>query len=163
MYGVVRMKVSFLPYGYSVDSNILYWKDHPFTTAVLLFSEIWSPCYRKGDPFQGLRVGSSVILGNELPAEIRVLTKQEPLLVKGAWVESRRIREPWRIYSAMRLVVLCFMISFQVVYDQSSLVCSQTQGPSWRHTDLSARMGSSTKDSGILVVSSLFWPLLNSG
>ena len=129
----------------------------------LLCSEIWSPCYRKGGPFQGLRVGSCVTLGNELPEEIRVLTKQEPLLVKGAWVESKRIREPWRIYSAMWLVVLCFMISFRVVYDQSSLVHSQTQGPSWWHIDLSARMGSSTKDSGILVVSSLFWLLLNSG
>ena len=130
MYGVVRVKVSFLPYGYSVDSSILYWKDHPFTTAVLLFSEIWSRCYRKGDLFQGLRVGSCVTFGNELSEEIRVLTKQEPLLLKGAWVESRRIREPRRIYSAMWLVVLYFVVSFQVVYDQSSLVHSQIQGPS---------------------------------
>lgn len=163
MYGVVRVKGSFLPYGYSVDSSILYWKDHPFTTAVLLFSEIWSPCYRKGDPFQGLSVGSCVTFGNELSEEIHVLTKQEPLLLKGAWVESRRMREPRRIYSAMWLVVLYFVVSFRVVYDQSSLVHSQIQGPSWWHVDLSARMGSSTKDSGILVVSSLFWPLLNSG
>ena len=40
-------------------------------------------CCRKGDPFQGLRVGSCLTRGNELLEEIRVLTKQETFLGRG--------------------------------------------------------------------------------
>ena len=47
-------------------------------------------------PDQGLKLGSGLTLGNELSEETHVLTKQEILLGKGAWVESRRGREPWR-------------------------------------------------------------------
>ena len=39
---------------------------------------------RKGDPFQGPRVGSCITLGNELSEETHELTKQELLLEKGA-------------------------------------------------------------------------------
>ena len=35
---------------------------------------------RKGDPFQGPKLGSCLILGNELSEETHVLTKQEILL-----------------------------------------------------------------------------------
>jgi len=42
----------------------------------------WVWC-RKGDPFQGLRVGSCLTLGNELFRETLVLTKQEHLSEKG--------------------------------------------------------------------------------
>ena len=55
----------------------------------------WS-CCRKGDPFQGPKLGSCLTLGNELSEETHVLTKQEILLGKGARVESRRVREPRR-------------------------------------------------------------------
>ena len=55
-----------------------------------------STCCRKGDPFQGLKLGSYLTLGNELSEETHVLTKQEILLGKGAQVESRRVREPRR-------------------------------------------------------------------
>ena len=52
-------------------------------------------CYQKGDPFQGLRVGSCLTLRNEL-SERHVLTKQEILLGEGTRVESSRVREPRR-------------------------------------------------------------------
>ena len=54
-------------------------------------------CCRKGDPFQGSKLGSCLTLGNELSEETHVLTKQEILLGKGTRVESSRVREPRRI------------------------------------------------------------------
>ena len=53
-------------------------------------------CCRKGDPFQGPKLGSCLTLGNELSEETLVLTKQEILLGKGTRVESSRVREPRR-------------------------------------------------------------------
>ena len=44
----------------------------------------------------GPKLGSCLTLGNELSEGTHVLTKQEILLGKGAWVESRRVREPRR-------------------------------------------------------------------
>ena len=40
-------------------------------------------CCKKRDPFQGLRMGSCLTLGNELSEETHMLTKQEILLGKG--------------------------------------------------------------------------------
>ena len=57
--------------------------------------EEWD-CCRKGDPFQGLKLGSCLTLGNELSEETHLLTKQEVLLGKGTQVESSRVREPRR-------------------------------------------------------------------
>ena len=57
--------------------------------------EHWS-CCRKGDPFQGPKLGSYLTLGNELSKETHLLTKQEILLGKGTQVESSRVREPRR-------------------------------------------------------------------
>ena len=37
-------------------------------------------CCRKGDPFQGPKLGSCLTLGNELSEETHVLTKQDILL-----------------------------------------------------------------------------------
>ena len=51
-------------------------------------------CCRKRDPFQGLKLGSS--LRNELSEETHLLTKQEILLGKGSWVKSCRVGEPRR-------------------------------------------------------------------
>ena len=75
----------------------------------------------KGDPFQGLKLGSCLTLGNEWSEETHVLTKQEILLGKGARVESSKVREP------RRTAVLCGLqsgfygdgISFWVVLSQS--------------------------------------------
>ena len=53
-------------------------------------------CCRKGDLFQGPKLGSCLTLRNELSEETQVLTKQEILLGKGTWVESSREREPRR-------------------------------------------------------------------
>ena len=50
----------------------------------------------KGDPFQGLKGGSCLTLGNELSEETHVLTKQETLLGWGTQVEISRVREPRR-------------------------------------------------------------------
>ena len=51
---------------------------------------------RKGDPFQGTKLGSCLTLRNELSEETHVLTKQEILLGKGTLVESSSVREPRR-------------------------------------------------------------------
>ena len=53
-------------------------------------------CFRKGDPFQGPKLGSCLTLGNELYEETHVLSKREILLGKGTRVESSRVREPGR-------------------------------------------------------------------
>ena len=53
-------------------------------------------CCRKGDPFQGLKLGSCLTLRDELSEETHVLTKQEILLGKGTQVKSNRVREPRR-------------------------------------------------------------------
>ena len=53
-------------------------------------------CGRKGDPFQGPRVGSCLTFGNELSEETHVLIKQKTLLGRGAKVESSRVRESRR-------------------------------------------------------------------
>ena len=58
-------------------------------------------CCRKGDPFQGPKLGSCLILGNELSKETHVLTKQDVLLGKGTQEESRRVREPRRVSGFM--------------------------------------------------------------
>ena len=55
-----------------------------------------SDCCRKGDPFQGPKLGSCLTLGNELYEETHVLRKQDILLRKGTWVESSRVGEPRR-------------------------------------------------------------------
>ena len=53
-------------------------------------------CCRKGDPFQGPKLGSCLTLRNALSEKTHVLTKQETLLGKGTQVESSRVREPRR-------------------------------------------------------------------
>ena len=50
-------------------------------------------CGRKGDPFQGPKLGSCLTLGNELSEETHVLTKQEILLGKSTRAESSRVKE----------------------------------------------------------------------
>ena len=66
-------------------------------------------CCRKGDPFQGPKLGSCPTLGNELSEETHVLTKQEILLGKGTQVENSRVREPRRtaLPRGLQSQVLC--------------------------------------------------------
>ncbi|CAI9161699.1 unnamed protein product [Rangifer tarandus platyrhynchus] len=47
-------------------------------------------CCRKGDPFQGPKLGSYLTLGNELSEETHGLANQEILLGTGTRAESRR-------------------------------------------------------------------------
>ena len=49
-----------------------------------------SKCCRKGDPFQGQKLGSCLTLRNELSEETHVLIEQEILLGKGTQAESSR-------------------------------------------------------------------------
>ena len=46
-------------------------------------------CCRKGDPFQGPKLGSCLTLGNELSEETHVLTKQEILLERAPGGEQQ--------------------------------------------------------------------------
>ena len=91
-----------------------------FKAFFILLVKYISYCCRKGDPFQGLKLGSCLTLGNELSEETH-LTKQEVLLGKGTWVESSRVREARRT----ALPVACSLgfygdgISFQLVLSQS--------------------------------------------
>ena len=60
--------------------------------ALLFHLSLCSYC-RKGGPFQGPKGGSCLTLRKELTEETDVLTKQETLLGRGAWVESSGVRE----------------------------------------------------------------------
>ena len=83
---------------YSFFLNLFKFYLTILATHICLFCPLISlpNCCRKVDPFQGLRVGSCLTLGNELSEETHVLTKQETLLGRGTRVESRRVREPKR-------------------------------------------------------------------
>ena len=78
-------------------------------------------CCRKGDPFQGPKLGSCLTLGNELSEETHAVTKQEILLGKGARGESSRVRGPRRtaLPRGSQSQVDGDGISFQVVFSQS--------------------------------------------
>ena len=49
------------------------------------------------------------MLGNESSKEIDVMTEQETSLGRGAWVESRRVREPRRTF-AVWFTVSCVTV-----------------------------------------------------
>ena len=44
-------------------------------------------------PLQVLRVGFCATLGNELSEETHLLTEQETIWERGAWAESKRVRQ----------------------------------------------------------------------
>ena len=54
------------------------------------------PLLQEGVPIPGPRVDSFLPLENEVSEETHVLTKQETLFGRGAWVEGRRVRESRR-------------------------------------------------------------------
>ena len=95
-----------------------------------------------------------------MSGETYVLTKQETLLGRGARVESNRVREPRENCSATWLAVSGFM-GMGLVSGLSLASClvqpllGLAQGPSWWRVHLSAKMDSSAKDPGRLVVSFL--------
>ena len=89
-----------------------------------------------------------------------VLTKQETLLGRGAWVENRKVREPSRTALPMWFQVSVFMVKGFI-----SGLSLGNQGPSWWHTYCSAKMDSSEEDSGRLVPfpnsSDWFWLVIS--
>lgn len=91
-----------------------YWSEQVKTT----FPHI---CCRKGDPFQGLRLGSCLTFRKELSKETHLLTKQETLLGKGTQAESSRVREPRRtaLPRGLQSRVYGDGISCRVVFSQS--------------------------------------------
>ena len=92
---------------------------------------------------------SCLTLGNELSEETHVPTKQETLLGKGAWTETRGQGSPAEVLGHVPRGPGSYGggITFQVVSGRSLLA----QGPSWRLTHRSARMDSSEEDPGRLV------------
>ena len=79
-------------------------------------------CRRKEDPFQGTRAGSCLTLGSELSKETHMLTKQETLLGRGAWVESREgegTQEKLLCHMACSLRFHGDEVSFWVISGQS--------------------------------------------
>ena len=97
-------------------------------------------CCRKGDPFQGLKLGSCLTLGNELSEETRVLTKQEILLGK-----DREQQGTQENSSVTWLAVLGFMVMGLV--SGLSLANHSVKSPSWWCTPCSAKMNA-REDSG---------------
>ena len=82
--------------------------------------------WRKGDPFQGPKLGSCLTLGNELSEETHVLTKQEILLGKSGEQLGKETQEnssvTWLGFVVMALVSRLSLTnhsdseSFQVVH-----------------------------------------------
>ena len=101
-------------------------------------------CCRKGDPFQGLKVGSCLTLRNELSKETHLLTKQEILLGRGAQAESSRVKETRRstLPCGLQSQVLWWMDKFPGCF--WSFILS----PPWWRTHCSATMDASEKYSG---------------
>ena len=85
-----------------------------------------------------------------------MLTKQETLSGRGAWVESRRVKETRKAALPCGLHSRVFLVMGLV----SSCLWPITviQGPSWWRTHCSTKMDSSEEDSGMLAghVVSLF-------
>jgi hypothetical protein len=93
----------------------MYWRWRQYASSTAL------NCCRKRDPFQGLRVGSCLTLGNELSKETHVLTKQKILLGRmpqgtSSTQEHRRTALPPDSVSGFMVIG----VSFQVVSGQSS-------------------------------------------
>ena len=65
---------------------------------------------RKGDPFQGLKLGFCLTLGNELSEETHVLIKQEVLLGRSGEQEGKGTQEncsaPWLEVSGFMVIGL---------------------------------------------------------
>ena len=104
-----------------------------------------SKCCRKRDPFQGPKPGSCPTLGNELFEKTHVLAKQEILLGKGPWVESRRVREPGRTALPQLAAVSGFMVMGLVSRLSSA---NHSDSESFPVVPCPAKMDAREKDSG---------------
>ena len=59
-------------------------------------SSTHSFCFRMKDPFQGPEMGFCLTPTNELSEETHMLTEQETIWERGAWAESKRVRQQRR-------------------------------------------------------------------
>ena len=125
-----------------------------------------SSCGRKGDPFQGPKLGSCLTLRNDLSEETHVLTKQEIF-----WEGAPRQRAAGKgtqenclvVPTAMWLAVSGFKVMELV--SGLSLASHLTQSPSWWCMSCSAKIDAREKDSGrwsdmcflLLTFPELFW------
>ena len=119
---------------------------------------------QEGGPLPGPEIGllSNITCVLEMN-ETHMLKKQDILLGKGAWAESRRVREPRRTTLSHGLQSRGFMVMGLV--SGLSLANHLTQSPSWWCTPCSAKMYAREKDSGrwsdmcnlLLTFSELFW------
>ena len=101
---------------------------------------------RKVDPFQGLKLGSCLILGNELSEETHVLTKQEILLDRApGWRAVGKGTQENR--SAAWLAVLRFMV-MGLVSGGGLWPIILIQSLSWWPTHPAAKMDASKRDLG---------------
>ena len=116
-------------------------------------------CCGKGDPFQGLKMGSCLTFRNELSEETHMLTKQKTLLGRGppeqraagggdpGEVLCHVAHSPWFCRNGVSFWVVCLDILLG-----PHLVWPRVLGS----TCTSAKMSSSAKDSGRLGIFSLF-------
>ena len=75
-------------------------------------------------------MGSYLTLGSELSKKRHRVTKQETLFWRGAWAESRRVKETWRTLSCgWQSWVYGDAFSFQIVSGQRRPIIL-IQGPS---------------------------------
>ena len=114
-----------------------------------------------GEPLPGPKSG---LLSNFPKWNVRGDTcanKARDFIEKGHLVEEQQVREPRRTALAHSLRLYDNGANFWVMSGRSScLAHSLTQSPSWWHVRLSAKMGHE-KESGKLLFSSLFWPVLS--
>ena len=140
---------------------------------IMVFSRA-QKCCRKGDHFQGPRVGSCLTVGNELSEQTHMLTKQKTLLGRGPLGREQQRKGTEENCSAVWLTVSGFMVmglvsGLSLANRLAWPIFGLTFGPFWRCAHLSAKVDSSAKDSGRLVGQNYglvsppsFWPLLNS-
>ena len=106
---------------------------------------------------RGTRVGSRLTLRNELSEETHLVTKQKTLLGRGTKEESRRERESRKplchMAYSLRFYGSGLVSRFSLANCPAWPLLGLAQGPSWWHMHLSAKMDSSVKNSGRLVVS----------
>ena len=108
-------------------------------------------CCRNSHSFQGLSLGSCLTLRNELSEETHMLTKQD-FIGQGHLGGDQQDEGTQENCSAMWLTVSGLMgmglVSLSPLANRLALVL----GPSWWCTHLSAKMDSSAKDPGRLVI-----------
>ena len=109
---------------------------------------------RRGTPSKGPKLGSCLTLRNELSEEIHVLTKQEILLGKGAWVESSIVGNLGELLCHVAL--WCFMMK-GLVFGLSLANHSDSESFIVQLSWMPARILGRDRTRGVS-----FWPFSNS-